>query len=425
VQTPIYIRIRRADGKWHYSPVAKAGNRKIRPLYALVDGKAEHHPEGDYNLRVTVGGKRKWLSVGKDPAAAMAAALRQEAKALDGINPGPAPFILMPPSGTGSDACDAQSPRNDLDEAIASYLAEAKMGKAHRTYLVYKHTLEAFREVCTAPTVEGIRREDVLAYLESRKETGNTKRTISNHVMHLRTFCNHFGVKLPLKKTDRSFYKYTEKAVQAYSRADLDALFDAADREDYELFQFFLVTGGRDQDVQAAAWPDIEWGRHRFNITEKLDIEYTPKDKEEAAIPLPADAIEMLRERRKRYPKSRLIFGLGEKGTIRDGHFLRRLKLLARRAGLNCGFCVNKEGQCCDRHPVCEKWILHRFRKTFATMHHENGISARRIQKWLRHSDLETTLKYLAGSDDDTEEMQAKINSTFAARKRGPVFVAA
>jgi integrase/recombinase XerD len=64
---------------------------------------------------------------------------------------------------------------------------------------------------------------------------------------------------------------------------------------------------------------------------------------------------------------------------------------------------------------MCHKWILHRFRKAFATMHHENGVSARTIQKWIRHSDHQTTLKYLAGADDNTELMKVKVNSTFAA----------
>ena len=38
---------------------------------------------------------------------------------------------------------------------------------------------------------------------------------------------------------------------------------------------------------------------------------------------------------------------------------------------------------------------LHKFRKTFATMHHESGFSARTLQSWLGHSSLETTIAYL------------------------------
>jgi len=47
-------------------------------------------------------------------------------------------------------------------------------------------------------------------------------------------------------------------------------------------------------------------------------------------------------------------------------------------------------------------------------MHHEAGISARTIQSWLRHSDLETTLKYLAASDHKSAKIREQVNNTFA-----------
>jgi integrase len=74
---------------------------------------------------------------------------------------------------------------------------------------------------------------------------------------------------------------------------------------------------------------------------------------------------------------------------------------------------------------VCHEFILHRFRKNFATMHHHNGVSVRSIQKWLRHSSLETTLRYLAGEEDKGPEMRKKINGTFAAFAPKLVAVAA
>jgi site-specific recombinase XerD len=60
----------------------------------------------------------------------------------------------------------------------------------------------------------------------------------------------------------------------------------------------------------------------------------------------------------------------------------------------------------CADAPVCEHWILHRFRKNFATDRHQAGVSARQIQKWLGHSSLETTLRYLATLDDTSEQVR-------------------
>jgi integrase/recombinase XerD len=97
------------------------------------------------------------------------------------------------------------------------------------------------------------------------------------------------------------------------------------------------------------------------------------------------------------------------------GHMLRRLQSLALKAGLNCGECVNKKGLECSEEPVCSVWGLHKFRRTFATMHSEAGVSARTIQKWLGHSDLSTTLRYLAVADMRSERTRMQVNASFAA----------
>lgn len=149
-----------------------------------------------------------------------------------------------------------------------------------------------------------------------------------------------------------------------------------------------------------------------FTVTEKRDLNFTPKDKEERLIPIPDSLVVALRERRREYPDARLIFT--NKQGRPEGHFLRRLKRLAWRAGLNCGHCVNKVGQSCADKPVCAHWELHKFRKTFATMHHESGFSARTLQSWLGHSSLETTIAYLKISDARSERTREMVNQTFA-----------
>jgi site-specific recombinase XerD len=63
---------------------------------------------------------------------------------------------------------------------------------------------------------------------------------------------------------------------------------------------------------------------------------------------------------------------------------------------------------------VCSKWELHKFRKTFATVHHESGVSARTLQAWLGHSDLETTLPYLKVADMRSERTREQVNHSFA-----------
>jgi integrase len=128
-------------------------------------------------------------------------------------------------------------------------------------------------------------------------------------------------------------------------------------------------------------------------------------------VPVPDSLIALL-ERRKRASSSPFLFP-GKNGRT-DGHFLRTLQSLAHRAGLNCGECVNKKKQSCLKHAICGGWGLHKFRKTFATMHSEAGVPAPTIQRWLGHSDLATTLRYLAIADLRSERTRQQVNTTFA-----------
>ena len=145
----------------------------------------------------------------------------------------------------------------------------------------------------------------------------------------------------------------------------------------------------------------------------KPDLGFMPKDREERSVPIPDKLVEGLGERRRLYPEARLIFP-NAKGNP-QGHLLRVLKDRALAAGLNCGHCTGlfrEKTVSCRTHPVCRYWILHRFRKTFATMHHQDGASVHDLQDWLGHSSLETTLLYLGLSDKKSMRVRNLVNNS-------------
>jgi integrase/recombinase XerD len=303
----------------------------------------------------------------------------------------------------------------DFLEAVNVYLSEVKRGKSKKTHLAYSATLEGFSKVCKAATIEVMNREDVLKYTDRLRDICLTPRTIANRLAFLKTFFKHFDLAWPMLKTDR--VKFTDKTVESYSLEDLQSLFTAANQEELELFRFLLGTGVREQEAMFAVWKDVDFNGKSFKVSEKLDLGFTPKDKEEGSIPIPDSLVALLKTRRERYPDSRLIFPLPDGKP--NGHMLRTLQRLAHRAGLNCGGCYNRAGRCCKDKAICHHWGLHRFRKTFATMHHEAGVPARTIQRWLRHSSLDTTLRYLAGSDDKSAKTRLKVNNSFAELEHG------
>jgi integrase/recombinase XerD len=393
------IRVRLDDGKYPYLDPVFGNNGKLKPHYAAVDGKPEHHPEGVYYLRYTLDGKPVFRSAGSDPQLAMLEKLKTE-RALS------AQAVGVSVEGFGT-----EPKRTPLDQVVSEYLLEVSAHKSKKTFDAYSLALRLFRQSCAHKHLEELdgNRTVVLGFMTHLRQQGDGPRTVANRVDFLRTFFLHRGLKWPLAKSDKP--KYTEKMVSAYSEEELRGIMQAASRDQYELFQFLLCTGAREQEAQYATYQDLDFRAKTFNVTEKLDLGFRPKDSEEGAVPVPDSLLDLLKERRKRNPTARLIFPT-DAGKP-DGHLLRILKRVAFRAGLNCLFCVNKQGKCCSEGPVCKRWELHRFRKTFATYHHENGVPARTIQRWLRHSDLHTTLSYLAGSDDKSVRTREQVNGTF------------
>ena len=148
------------------------------------------------------------------------------------------------------------------------------------------------------------------------------------------------------------------------------------------------------------------------SISEHLDLGSMPKDSEEGTIPISDTLVEILRARRKRYPTGRLIFpGPNEKphGSLASHH---QRTWPAGRCQLR--YCINKQGLSGATHPVCREVILHKLRKTYASRLSREGVPVRTIQRWLRHSDLSTTLAYLADEDDDG--LRGMVNQAFPPR---------
>jgi integrase len=265
-----------------------------------------------------------------------------------------------------------------------------------------------FAATCGREHIEDLNRKDILAFTGHLRGKSRSERTVANHLSYLKIFFAHYSQPWPMLKTDR--VKYTEKLVAAYTPGQVRAMLTVADQEESDLVHFFVATGARDLEVVFATWRDISFTERTFSVREKLDLGWKPKDGEERVVPMPDTLVELLTARRKRMPGTRLIFPSKSGGP--DLHMLRVVKRLALQAGLNCGHCEG--GRSCAQYPICNDYGLHKFRKTFGTLHHEAGVSVRTIQRWLSHTDLETTLKYLAASDDKSEKTRELVNSTFA-----------
>lgn len=296
-----------------------------------------------------------------------------------------------------------------LADAVKEYLAEVAFRIRPKTLNSYTQALTLFLESCKKRTVADITNADVLAYQVLLRGKGNGNRTTANRVCTLRAFMRWAG--RPEIVTRHEIPKYTGKVVCAYSRTQVTALLAAAAPEQRLQWKFFVESGGREQEVMYATWRDIDFDDGVFQICEKPDLAFRIRDGEERSVPLPDDLLSALKQRREARPQDRFLFPT--RSGKPDGHLLRHLKSTALWNGLNCGHCLTKKGISCTSHPTCKTWELHRLRKTFATLHHESGVSVRTLMRWLGHSDLSTTLKYLEACDAKSDKARALVNRTF------------
>lgn len=356
----------KTGGGLRYCPVVLSAKGRVKPDAVLVNGKKETHKEGAYYLEWYEGTKRVRLSVGKDAADATAKRMRKEAE-LNAVNNG---AVIVPENGDGL---------RSLAASVADYLDDVKLTHKPRSFAAYNTALAYFLESCHKLNVEDVDRRDLLqfsAFLRDDKE--QAPRTVYNKFEHVMTFLKAQGIRGLVGKND--WPRYTEEEPEIYEQEELDKLFAACDAEERLWYEFFLMTGMREQEVMFTYWSDVNFTASTAKVTHKPDRGWTPKAYKEREIPIPERLVKSLKAWKAKASKDcNLLFPTS--GCNPKLNFLDCLKAVAERAKLDADTC----------------W-LRKFRSTFATRNLWAGVDLRTVQAWLGHSDMESTMRYLKPS---------------------------
>jgi integrase len=365
---------------WRYCTVVLSANGRVKPDLVLVNGKQETHKEGAYYLEWHKGAKRVRLSVGKDPADASARRLRKEAE-LNAVNNG---VSVVP---------DGQNGNRSVAAAVADFLDETKLTKKPKTLAAYSTALSYFTESCHKLSLEDIDRRDLLkfhAFLRDDKE--QAPRSCWNKFANVMSFLKAHGIRGLVGKND--WPRFTEEEPEVYEQEELDKLFAQCDPEERLWYEFFLMTGEREQEVMHTYWTDVNLTASTVRVSHKPDRGWTPKAYKEREIPIPVKLVKSLKAWKGKSDKScSLVFPTA--GCKPKLDFLDGLKDVAERAKLDT-----------------ENFWLHKFRATFATWSLWAGVDLRTVQQWLGHSDMESTMRYLKPSR--SQHVRDKVNEIFA-----------
>jgi site-specific recombinase XerD len=371
-------RVRTSTGL-RYCPVVLSANGRIKPDAVLVNGKPEHHAEGAYYLEWREGSKRIRLSVGKAPSEASARRLRKEAE-LNAVNNG---ATIVPESKDG---------KRSLAGSVADFLDETKLTKKPKTLAAYTTALNYFVESCHKMNLEDIERLDLLKFCSFlRDEKEQAPRTCWNKFSNVMSFLKANGIRGLVTKND--WPRFTEEEPEIYENEELEKLFAVCDAEEKLWYEFFLMTGMREQEVMYTYWSDVNFAASTIKVTHKPDRGWTPKAYKEREIPIPTKLVTSLKGWKAKANKL-CPLAFPTSGCNVKMNFLDDLKAVAERADLEPDTC----------------W-LHKFRATFATRCLWAGVDLRTVQDWLGHRDMESTMRYLKPSR--SEGTNAKVNAIF------------
>lgn len=389
----IYLRSKSEAG-WRYTRVKEGRGKHTSSL------------EGSFYTRPYVARKQSWTALN----ATTFEDARIESERLDAALEAQSKGLTVAELDIATNAH-----RLPIKSVVEVYL-DQKKGKARKTVMQYRLALNEFIEALAEKRIrflDGITVASLRHYKDFMVKEGYAGKTIDVRMNIVYFMLKKNGVDVRLPKDEMPAVE-TETAVP-YTQEELDKLFAAMDAEETVRYKFFLGSACRSQEVTYAAWQDIDFVKGDYHIRRKPDVGFFPKSHESRSVPLPKPLLAMLKERRKKMPNTRWVFG-GEdrQGNETPGnHFLRKLKVIALRAGLNCGQCHTEitkgEGDTrrpvkvsCKDHAVCEHFYLHRFRKTCATRWSETpGISTNTIRAWLGHKSLNTTQIYLGVTSSD------------------------
>jgi integrase len=226
--------------------------------------------------------------------------------------------------------------------------------------------------------------------------------------------------------TRSDFPKVNKKVKDYYPKSVVDAMFAACKNlRELVMLALFYYTGCREDEAAHVRWTDIRWEAKELFVREWWKDHWTTKTDEDRIIEMPDQLIEILKKAHDllndpaRYRnqgwllagKSPLILSnmLGHP----DGHLLKKVQQIAKRAAITCGECrdcVERKGR------NCQNFRLHKFRYTYARVLDEGKTPIEDIRKALGHKDISTTIGYLGGGDKG--QRRANIERSFPRKKR-------
>jgi integrase len=218
--------------------------------------------------------------------------------------------------------------------------------------------------------------------------------------------------KVTVRRSDE-FNVLDVEQVHAVARA-------AADDQLAALFTDAAFTGLRQGEILALRWRHVDFANRILHVRRNLPAgaseEDTPKSHRARSVPLSDQAVVALDglSRREHFTgPDDLVFGTVTGGHLSDDDVRDSFYVALDTAELG------------HLRAKTDPIVYHDLRHTFGTQCAAKGIDLRRIQAWMGHANIATTMRYLhyVPQHDDAARLTAAFTSESVSRARSPAEV--
>lgn len=445
--------------RYSNQPYTRVEFKNGRPL-------APRDYEGSYYLRISRGGRRKWVAF-----PSLDEALTEQSNIetnLDRIRKGIEPLPLPAPVLKSVNS----TRKGSIADAAATYLREqvtrvqgwrngSEGGLSPATLAVIRNAIETFLKACDdfgAANMSELRDPErgrqimlnVRDWMEHNtdRRKGKAAYTDGKKFTYIAQLLAVNGIKMAQDKKvrwdgDPGLLRWHEvprakkpkvSDVVFYTPDDLKAMWDGAGKvvpakngvrraswsadDICDLLAVLTLTGMRDEEVQHLQWDDIIWangdGLPKFKVKDKPQYDWKPKNGERTVQPIEyfakalRDRLKARKARKKITNDGLLVFPT--RVDTPDQNFADQI-----RKGIDNAF---KAGHQFNRQEAHQHNIVHNFRRTFATVLNScYGLSAPTVQDRIGDADLTTVQRYLGKVDDPTTMRKAFERLPFAPKK--------
>jgi len=377
------IRYKTAEG-WKRGPVVRSANGRIKPEFALIEGKPVKVERYYYEVRYYENRQVQYENAGKNAPEAETLRRRIEnqttAKAI---------------AESAGLKVETQDTRKTLRGTAEEYIQDALGRRATEAAEQARVVRDEFLKSVSKTYMDEVTRTDILKYHESLRKKGRSDRTISNKHARLASWLRFAGYD---KSQIPPQPKYEKQLPTIYSQDQISSILGAADCRMYIVISLALKCGFRDQEIQHLEWSSIDFAKKVLLVRGNPKWGFKVRDSEQRSVPIPADLLNELTRWKKMHATASLVVGTDKDRP--STKLLRELKELVRREKLGCGHCKGcKAGESTDTG--CKEWTLHKFRRTYATRLLRSGLDLSTVQKLMGHSDLASTMRYLSPAESD------------------------